>query len=67
MIEPLKLNLDLVRTSIWITAIITELVYYEYFQEHEFWNRKSKNEYELNINSNIDKWINNYKFSTNDI
>lgn len=57
MIEPLKINLNLIRTAIWITYLISELVYFEYFEEHEFWNCKSENEYELKIDDNIFNWI----------
>jgi len=57
MIEPLKINLNLIRVSIWLSAIISELVFYEYFEEHDFWNRKSKYEYELKIQDNISDWM----------
>ncbi len=57
MTDPLKMNLDFLRISIWITYIVSELAFIKHFEEHEFWNRVEEYKYELNPTKDMDKWL----------
>lgn len=54
---PLELNLNIIHTAIWLTDTISELIFYEYFEEHEFWKHKSGREYEYKFDENNLKWM----------
>lgn len=57
MIEPLELNLAMIKVGIFITSIITELVFYDYFDSHEFWEKINKREFKLNTGDNASEWF----------
>lgn len=54
MNEPLRINLDMIRLSIIMIHIISEVVYFDYFEKHRFWKQRTSGEYEF-INDNIIK------------
>lgn len=60
MIEPLEINLGMIKNAVWILYIITELVYYNYFNEHLFWDKKSKYEYVFKGKEGADSWMKNF-------
>ena len=60
MIEPLNLNLGMIKSAVWMLYIITELVYYNYFDEHLFWNKKSKYEYVFKGKEGANSWMEDF-------
>lgn len=60
MTEPLCLNLSMIKSAIWMLYVITELVYYNYFDEHLFWDKKNKYEYIFKGRENADAWMKDF-------
>lgn len=57
MIPPLRVNLDIIKTAIWLTYIISELSFFQYFETHEFWTQKGENQFALDIDKDMEKWL----------
>ncbi|WP_024834014.1 hypothetical protein [Ruminiclostridium josui] len=60
MTEPLDLNLGIIKNAVWMLYVITELVYYNYFDKHLFWDKKNKYEYIFKGREGADAWMKDF-------
>ena len=60
MTEPLRINLDMIKAAIWHIEVISELVYFHYFEGHEYWKRLGENQYAFDLTPRTRKKINEF-------
>ncbi len=60
MIEPLRINLGLIKASTWLVYVVSELTFYDYFNEHIFWSKIAENGYKFEITPKEKIWMNNF-------
>ena len=60
MIEPLRINLGLIKAATWLVYVVIELAFYDYFDEHKFWSKIAENGYKFEITTEKKIWMNDF-------
>jgi len=60
MIDPLRINLDTIKATIWSVYVASELVLYDYYDTHQYWTKIGENKYQFEQNEETKKWIDKY-------